>query len=106
MRGRLAIPILGWRSDDLVAYCGHAVRGESPKLIFPKDFDPTCHLFGTEQAGEGEIRLMRDPLELMLASQNGADGGIGFLTESTSPTQLQMLAAMMEEKGVDTLEIA
>ena len=105
MRGRLAIPIHDWRSGDLVAYCGHAVRGENPKLIFPKDFDPTCRLFGTQQAGEGEIRLMRDPLELMLASQNGVDGGVAFLTESISPAQLQLLATMMEEKGIDTLEM-
>lgn len=106
LRGRLAIPIHDWRSGVLVAYCGHTVREEPAKLVFPKDFDPACYLFNGHQVGEGETTLMRDPLEVMLAHQNGIDGGISFLTESVSPAQLQMLAAMLEEKGIAALDIA
>jgi hypothetical protein len=106
LRGRVAIPIHDWRSGNLVAYCGHTVRSETPKLVFPKDFDPACHLFIGHKAGEGETILMRDPLEIMLAHQNGIVGGISFLTESASPAQLQMLAAIMEEKGIAALDIA
>ena len=106
LRGRLAIPIHDWRTGTLVAYCGHAVRGEDPKLIFPKDFDPRQHLFGAAEVGEGETTLMHDPLEVMLAHRNGIAGGISFLTEDVISTQLQMLAAMMGEREVPYLELA
>jgi len=106
LRGRLAIPIHDWRSSNLIAYSGYTVRGETPKFAFPKGFDPAGHIFNGHQANEGETVLMHDPLEVMLAHQNGITGGISFLTESTSAKQFQMLAAMMEEKGIATLEIA
>jgi len=105
MRGRLAIPIHDWRWGALVAYCGRAVGGEEPKLIFPKDFDPREHLFGS-MAGEGETILMHDPLEVMLAHQNGIAGGVAFLTDDIAPAQLKLLLAMMEEKGIEAIEIA
>ncbi len=106
LRGRLAIPIHDWRSDTLVAYCGYAVKGEEPKLIFPKDFDPREHLFGAERTGEGETILMHDPVEVMLAHQNGITGGIAFLTEDVTPAQFQFLAAMMGEREAASLELA
>jgi|GEM_PF-3290945 len=103
---QLAIPIHDWRSGNLIAYCGHTVRGETLKLAFPKDFGPAAHIFSGHQAGEGETILMHDPLEVMLARQNGIAGGVSFLTENISAEQLNLLATMMDEKGIATLEMA
>lgn len=106
LRGRLAIPIHDWRSGTLVAYCGQTVRGEEPTLIFPKDFDPRQHLFGADRIGEGEAIFMHDPLEVMLAHQNGIAAGVAFLTEDVTSDQFQMLIDMIGEMEVPSLELA
>ena len=105
MRGRLAIPIHDWRTGDLIAYCGQTVRAETPSLTFPNGFDVEASIFNGHRIEEGECMLMRDPLEVMLAQQNGIDNGICFLTESVSAAQLQVLAALMDEKAITTIEL-
>jgi len=104
MRGRLAIPIRDW-SGELVAYSGRAVEDESPTLIFPNGFRPEDHLFNAHQVGEGELVLSRDPLEALLALQNGVENVAALLTDVLSAEQLQMIAALMDERGCETVEI-
>ncbi len=104
MRGRLAIPIHD--SDaTLVAYCGRTVNEKNPIWIYPKGFDPESHIFNGHAIGEGELVLMRDPLEVMQAKQNGIDNVASFLTETISSNQLQMLAKLMDEKACDSLHL-
>ncbi|MHC4974688.1 MAG: CHC2 zinc finger domain-containing protein [Planctomycetota bacterium] len=104
MRGRLAIPIHDWHGV-LVAYCGRAVEGESPTLIFPNGFRPEEQLFNAQQVGEGEMVLARDPLDALLAAQNGVENVAALLTEALSAEQLQMIAALMDERRCETVEI-
>ena len=111
MRGRLAIPIHD-RSGKLVAYCGQALQGESPALIFPNGFEPWGFIFnalrlvGREDDGGAEVVLARDPLECMLASQNGIANAVSFLTETIRPVQLEMLSSLMDTLGIEHLHIA
>ena len=105
MRGRLAIPIHD-QQGTLIAYCGRAMKDESPVLIFPKDFDPVLHIFNAHEIGEGELVLLRDPLEVMLATQNGIENVISFLTETICPQQLQLLSSFMAEKTCNSLQVA
>ncbi len=102
MRGRLAIPIHDG-DGTLVAYCGRAIGQENPTWIFPKGFDPKSQVFNGHAIGEGELVLMRDPLEVMQAVRNGIDNVASFLTETLSPQQLHMLANLMDEKACDSL---
>ena len=104
MRGRLAIPIHDW-NGNLVAYCGHTLGNDSPTLIFPNGFRPEEHIFNANRIGEGELVLMRDPLDVLLATQNGIDNAVCFLTETVTPHQLQILAAFMDSSGIETLEL-
>jgi DNA primase len=104
MRGRLAIPIHDW-NGTLVAYCGRAVEEESPTLVFPNGFRPEEHLFNAQQVGEGEMVLARDPLDALLAAQNGVENVAALLTEALSAQQLQMIAALMDERRCETVEI-
>ena len=103
-RGRLAIPIHDIHGM-LVAYCGHTVKQESPALIFPNGFRPEERVFNAHRIGEGESVLVRDPLEVMRAFQNGIDNALSFLTETCSAIQLQMLAAVLDETGCEAVEI-
>jgi len=104
MRGRLAIPVHDWEGT-LVAYCGRALGDESPTLTFPNGFKPEEHIFGAHQVEGDALMLVRDPLEAMTASQNGIENVVAFLTDVVSAEQLQRLAALMDEKGCDALEI-
>lgn len=104
MRGRLAIPIHDPKGE-LVAYCGRAVKDESPSLIFPNGFRPEAHIFGAHAIQPGPLYLMSDPLAVMRAFEGGIDNAVSFLTETISPQQLEMLSSLMDEKKCETIEI-
>jgi hypothetical protein len=61
MRGRLAIPIHD-RAGKLLAYCGRAVKNESPVLSFPNGFDPAGVIFNSHRLVTGELYIVRDPV--------------------------------------------
>ena len=105
MRGRFAIPIHD-RAGTLVAYGGQAVNGDSPSLIFPNGFKPWELIFNAHRIAEGELILARDPLEVLIASQNGLTNVVSFLTETVSAGQLEMLASLMDAVHCDQLEFA
>ncbi len=104
MRGRLAIPIHD-AHGTLVAYCGRAVNGESPTLIFPNGFSPTEHIFGAHRITPGPLYLMRDPLDVLKAHDGGIDNAVSFLTEVLHSQQLEMLAALLEATGSNGIEL-
>ena len=78
---------------------------KSQSQIFPKGFEPEAHIFNGHQIREGELILMRDPLEVMQATQSGIENVASFLTESINSRQLQMLAALMDEKACDCMHL-
>jgi DNA primase len=104
MRGRLAIPI---HDGDgvLTAYCGRALKGEEPMLIFPRDFEPDAHLFNAHQITSDDLVLVRDPLDALIATQNGVDNVVSSLTETLSANQLRMLADLMEQNDCQAVEL-
>ncbi|MCP4183597.1 MAG: hypothetical protein GY761_09810 [Hyphomicrobiales bacterium] len=105
MRSRLAIPIHD-PDGTLIAYCGRATKEETPTLIFPRDFDPLLHVFNFHNIGEGELALLRDPLEVLQAAQNGIENTVSFLTQDVCPEQLQLLAKLMAKAGCENMRFA
>ncbi|MBZ0227980.1 MAG: hypothetical protein K8F58_05940, partial [Bauldia sp.] len=104
MRGRFAIPIHD-RDGTLLAYCGRTVKDESPTLIFPNGFDPATVIFNADRATAGELTLVRDPLSVLAAFEAGIDNVVAFLTEGISAEQLERLAALMDERRCETVEL-
>src|SRR5581483_1673836 len=102
MRGRLAIPVHD-RQGNLLAYCGRTVSDESPALIFPNGFDPGAAIFNAHRVAAGELHLVRDPLQVLTAHEAGIDNVVAFLTETVSAQQLEMLAALMDEKHCESV---
>ena len=74
-------------------------------LIFPKGFRPEQFLFNAHRVGEGELYLTRDPLAVLTAFDAGIGNVACVLTETVSAEQLQMLAALMDERGCESVEI-
>lgn len=104
MRGRLAIPVHS-RDGVLLAYCGRAVKGESPALIFPNGFRPESIIFAAERVKEGPLYLVRDPLQVLTAFEAGMENVVAFLTETISAEQLQYLAVLMDESRCEGVEL-
>lgn len=104
MRGRLAIPIHD-RDGRLLAYCGRALKGESPMLTFPNGFDLADVIFNAERVVAGELYLVRDPLQVLVAHESGIDNVVAFLTENIAAQQLEMLTSLMDERQCDTVEL-
>ena len=104
MRGRLAIPIHDV-DGVLVAYCGQALNGESPALIFPKDFVPEEFVFNIYRIKECSIYLMREPFAVLKAFDGGIENAVAFFTANVRPDQLAKLADVMTAHGITTLEL-
>jgi len=104
LRGRLAIPIHS-RDGVLLAYCGRTVKNESPMLLFPSGFDPHSTIFNAHRAADGELYLVRDPLDVLKAFEAGIENVVSFLTEGIAAQQLEQLSSLMDEKKIDTLSL-
>jgi len=102
MRGRFAIPIHD-AAGALVAYCGRAVTLQSPLYLFPNGFDPGSVIFGAERVEEGYLYLVREPVDVLLAHENGISNVVCFLTEEVSAQQLEMLSGLMDERRCPSL---
>lgn len=102
-RGRLALPVHD-RNGAVVCYCGRAVKDESPALIFPNGVTPSEYIFNAHSVGAGELYLVRDPLQVLQAAENGISNVVSFLTPITAQS-LEMLASLMDERKVETVEL-
>jgi hypothetical protein len=100
MRGKLAIPIHS-RDGTLLAYCGRTLKNESPTLIFPNGFDPHSVIFGAERIQPGDLYVVRDPLQVLLAYEGGTENVVAFLTDGISAQQWEQLSSLMDEKRCD-----
>jgi len=104
MRGRLAIPIHD-RDGNLLAYCGRATKDESPALLFPNGFDPRGAIFNAHRIVEGDLFLVRDPIQALAAYQNGIENVVAFLTGNVTALQFEQLAALMGERKCEGVEL-
>ncbi|MFZ2104554.1 MAG: CHC2 zinc finger domain-containing protein [Roseiarcus sp.] len=104
MRGRFAIPVHD-PAGTLLAYCGRAVKDESPLLLFPNGFDPRIAIFNANRIIEGDLFLVRDPLQVLTAHESGIENVVAFLTENVTALQLEQLAALMDERKCEHLEM-
>ena len=102
MRGKLAIPIHD-RDGRLIAYCGRSYEGK--ELSFPAGLKSEEHIFNGHRAIEGDLYLTRDPLEVLLAYENGVENVVSFLTDTIQPPQLEMLASLMGQRGCTNVEL-
>jgi hypothetical protein len=49
--------------------------------------------------------LVRDPLQVLTARESGIENVVAILTENVTALQLEQLAALMDERKYETLEI-
>ena len=104
LRGRFAIPLHD-PAGTLLAYCGRAVKDESPLLLFPNGFDPRIVIFNANRIVEGDLFLVRDPLQALTAYESGIENVVAFLTENVTALQLEQLAALLVGRKCEQLEI-
>lgn len=102
-RGRLALPLHD-RDGVVVCYCGRSLKAESPLLTFPNGVNPQELIFNGHAVAEGELTLVREPLQVLQAVENGVDNVVCFLTPIT-PQQLEMLASLCDERRCTTVEL-
>jgi hypothetical protein len=107
LRGRYAVPVHG-KDGTLLAYVGVAVSKEqSPSLLF-HNFDPGSTIFNANRVAEGgDLFVCRDPLQVLLAVENGVapESVVAFLTDGIAAQQLEMLAALMDEKKTEPAQL-
>lgn len=104
LRGRLALPI-HTLDGQLVGYCGIAVKDDqSPRLAFPNGFEHTHFLWNAHQVEpEDLLYVTREPLEALLAAQNGIENVVSFFGEITADA-LEVLRLLMDQKQIPHVE--
>ncbi len=93
-RGKLAIALCD-REGDILGFAGRSL--ENAQLTFPNGLEPKDIIFGQEKVVEGEVRLLREPLEVIQASEVG-EPAVCFLTDTVDAQQLEMLASLLDQK--------
>ena len=88
---------------DWLPIAGEAMRARH--CLFPSGFKPEEHIFNAHRAMEGDLDLTRDPLEVLLAYENGVENVVSFLTDTIQPLQLEMLASLMDQRGCYSVEL-
>ena len=68
-------------------------------------FDPKTISSIPTGLGEGELVLSRDRQEALPVAHNGVENIAALLTDTRSAGQLQMIAARMDKRGCETVEI-
>jgi DNA primase len=102
-RGRLALPLHD-RDGNLIGFCGRSLKEESPMLAFPNGVNPHEFIFNAHRISEGELYLVRDPLDVLKAYEAGVENVVAFLTD-ISAQQVEMLAALMDSKKCETVAL-
>ena len=102
LRGRFAIPIFD-RIGTLLAYTGRAVGDAQPLLTFPNNFDPRSQIFNANRVRERELRLVREPLDVLRAAQHAESNCVCFLTQGVTAQQLEQLASLLDAAKADEM---
>ncbi len=95
-RGKLAIALCD-REGNILGFCGRSLDGSTPLLTFPTGIEPRSLIFGQDKLTEGEARLLKDPLEVMAASEVG-EQAVCFLSDDIEAQQLEVLASLLDAK--------
>ena len=67
-------------------------------IIFPKDIDPRLYIFGAYRLQFGDVHLMRTPVDVQIATENGIQNCVSFLTEKISVDQMHYLFRFLEDR--------
>ena len=65
---------------------------------------PAEFIFGADRVKEGEIYLVRDPIDVLKAAESGVDNAVCFLCEIT-PQMLEMLSSLMDERKCPSVSL-
>lgn len=101
-RGRLVLPVHG-QSGIIDAFVGIALKGEEPRLLFPKDFK-TPYFLNPHMVGEGTLYIVNDPVELINATAAGMTNVLCVLHPLTTLC-LCAITALMKTNKCTELEL-
>jgi hypothetical protein len=74
-------------------------------LVFPNGFRPEAYIFNAHRVTEGELYLVRDPLEVLRVHESGVENVVAFLTEGTCAQQLEELASLLDSRHCDLVHL-
>jgi len=101
-RARLVLPVHG-QSGVIEAFVGIALKGEEPRLQFPKDFK-VPYFLNPHMVGEGTLYIVNDPVELVNATASGMTNVLVVLHPLTTLC-LCAITALMKTNKCTELEL-
>ena len=101
-KGRLAMAVVT-PDGKIAGFVGRAVKDEFPTLTFPNGFDSQAFIYGADRVEAGPLVLVRDPIDVLRATESGCEDVVCFLTQEISQQQLQNLCTLMLERKCPSL---
>jgi hypothetical protein len=77
---------------------------QTPRFLLPNNIDTHDVIFSADRVQTGPLYLVRTPLDVLLASENGIENAVAFVSEIT-PQQLEQLAALCDERKCEAVEL-
>lgn len=99
-RGKLALPLHD-RAGMLIGHFARSLKGESPLLTFVNGQNPAEHIFAAHLVEAGDLYIASDPLDVLVAYENGEHNVVAFLTDGITQQQWEMLSSLMDQKKVE-----
>jgi hypothetical protein len=99
-RGKLALPLHD-RTGKLIGHFGRSLKGESPLLTFVNGQNPAEHVFAAHLVEAGDLYIANDPLDVLIAYENGERNVVAFLTDGITQQQWEQLSSLMDQKKVE-----
>jgi len=93
-------------AGNLVTFAGIATSEDQTPAVLFSNFGPESAIFNQHRLAEGtELLIFRSALDAILAVESGApiDSVAAFLTETVSPSQLDLLQHVMLERQIGSL---
>ena len=105
LRHAAAAPLVCPLDSELLGYVGIAVQAEqTPRFLLPNNLDPQNLIFAQDRVQPGTLYLVRNPLDVLWAAENGVENVVSFFADIT-PQNLETLAALCDQKRCDTIEL-
>jgi hypothetical protein len=99
-RGKLALPLHD-RDGKLTGHFARSLKGESPLLTFVNGQNPGEHIFAAHLVEAGDLYIASDPLDVLIAYENGERNVVAFLTDGITQQQWEQLSSLMDQKKVE-----
>jgi hypothetical protein len=87
-------------TEKLIGYFADRQRGTSASYLRER-VESGEHIFAAHLVEAGDLYIASDPLDVLIAHENGERNVVALLTDGITPQQWEQLSNLMDQKKVE-----